>query len=84
MLQRWKSVVQINEQCCIWKNNEKIRKQNRCKTCKRQKRLFKMDIQTMLYVTTRIFDNDLVAIRKFAVGIIKMKQLVLRLKNSLD
>ena len=24
--QRWKSVVQINEQCCIWKNNGKLKK----------------------------------------------------------
>ena len=25
-LQRWKSIVQINEQCCIWKNNGKLNK----------------------------------------------------------
>ena len=26
--QRWKSVVQINEQCCVWKNDGKLEKQN--------------------------------------------------------
>ena len=36
--QRWKSFVQINEQCCIWKNNEKRKKQNRYKTFKQQKK----------------------------------------------
>ena len=34
---------------------EKQWKQNRCKTCKQQKRLFKMDIQTKLYVTQNIW-----------------------------
>ena len=35
---------------------------NQCKTCKQQIRLFKMDIQS--YTSHKIFDNDLVAIRK--------------------
>ena len=39
---RWKNVVQINEQCYIWKNNKKFNKQNQCKTSKQRKRLFKM------------------------------------------
>ena len=29
MVQRWKNVVQINEQCCIWKNNGKLQNRNR-------------------------------------------------------
>ena len=49
--QGWKSFVLINEQCCIWKNIEKRKKFNWCKACKQQRRLFKMDIQTKLYVT---------------------------------
>ena len=52
--QRWKSNVQINEQCCIWKNNGKFKKQNRCNTCKQQERLLKMSIQTKLYFTKNI------------------------------
>ena len=51
---RWKSVVQINEQCYIRKKNVKLEKQNRCKTSKQQKRLFKMYIKTKLYVAQNI------------------------------
>ena len=36
------------------KKSGKLKKQNRCKTCKQQKRLFKMDIQTNPYVTQNI------------------------------
>ena len=43
----------MNEQYCIWKNNGKQKKQNQCESCKQQK-LFKMDIQTKLYVTQNI------------------------------
>ena len=32
-----------DKQCRIWKNNGKFQKQNRCKTCKQQKRLFELD-----------------------------------------
>ena len=38
---------------CIEKQG-KHKKQNRCKTCKQQKRLSKMDIQSKLYVTQNI------------------------------
>ena len=48
------SIVKINEQCSVWKNNGKLKEQNRCKTCKQQKRLFKMDVQAKLYVTQNI------------------------------
>ena len=51
--QRWKTIVQINEQCCIWKNNGKLKKENQCKTRKQRKRLS--------YMSHKIFDNDLVA-----------------------
>ena len=44
--QRWKSVAQVNEQCCIRKGNGGLKKQNRCKICKQQNKLFKMDIRT--------------------------------------
>ena len=32
--ERWKSIVQINEQCWICKDNGKLEKLNSCKTCK--------------------------------------------------
>ena len=49
-IKRWKSVVQINEQCYIWRNNGKIEKQNRCKASKNNEiRLFKICIKTKLY-----------------------------------
>ena len=38
--QRWKSLVQINDQCYIQKNNGELKKQNQCKTSKQWKRLF--------------------------------------------
>ena len=44
-------------------NNGKLKKQNRCKTCEQQKRLYKMDIQAS-YMSRKTFDNDLVAIYK--------------------
>ena len=37
-LPRWKSVEQINEQCCIWKSKGKLKNDNWCNTCKEQKR----------------------------------------------
>ena len=52
--QRWKSIVQINEQCCIQQNNGKLEKWNRCKASKQPKRLFKMYIKTKLYVAQNI------------------------------
>ena len=42
--QRQKSIVQINEQCCIQKINGKLEKYNQSKNFKHQKRLFKMNI----------------------------------------
>ena len=45
------------------KTMENLRNLNKCKACKKQKRLFKMDFQTNPHVT-KIFDNDLVAICK--------------------
>ena len=44
----------INEQCCIWRNNGKLEKQNRCKTSKQRKRLFKMHLKKKLYVAPNI------------------------------
>ena len=44
------------------KSNGKLKKWNRCETCKQQKRLFKMDIQTKLYITQNIsqrFSRDM-------------------------
>ena len=48
----------------MWKNNGKLKKQKKCKPCKEQKWLFKMDTQTKIYVT----HNDLVAICKSKVA----------------
>ena len=45
------------------KNNGKIKKQNRCKTCKQQKRLLKWSSKPS-YVSQKIFGNDLVEISK--------------------
>ena len=61
--QKWKSVVQIIEQWCLWQNNGKLKKQNWCKNCKQQKRLFNMDIKTKLYATKNIW-QWLVAMHK--------------------
>ena len=36
------------------KNNGDLKKKYRCKTCKQQKRLFKMGIQTKLYAAQNI------------------------------
>lgn len=35
---KWKSVLKINEQCHIWKNKGKLKKQDQCKTCKQEKK----------------------------------------------
>ena len=53
--QRWKSVVQTNEQSCIQKNDVKLEKETRCKTRKQRKRLFKMYIKTKLYFVQNIW-----------------------------
>ena len=44
----------MNNGKSIQNSNGKFLKQNQCKTCKQQKRLFKMDIQTKLYVMQNI------------------------------
>ena len=53
-----KSVVQISEQGCIWKNIEKLKNRIDVKILSNKnghlKWLFKMDIQTKLYVTQNI------------------------------
>ena len=46
---------------------------NQCKTCKQQKRLFKINIQTKLYMSHEIFDNDLVTICKIKVTLMLNK-----------
>ena len=53
--QRWKSIVQINEQCCIWQNNGKREKQKWCKTYKQQKRQFKLNIKSKRHVRKNIW-----------------------------
>ena len=52
--QRWKSTVQINEQCCTWESYGILEKYNRSKTWKQQKRLFKMYMVIKLHVTQNI------------------------------
>ena len=44
-------------------NNGKLKKQNRCKTCEQQKRLYKWTSKPS-YMSRKTFDNDLVAIYK--------------------
>ena len=53
--QRWTSILQINVQCYLWKSDGKLGKQNRCETSKQRKRLFKINIQTKLYVAQNIW-----------------------------
>ena len=55
MVTKMEKHLQVNKQCCMWKNNGKLKKQRWCKACKEQKRLFKMETQTKLYVTQNIW-----------------------------
>ena len=71
---RWKSVVLINEQRFIRRNNGTREKQNRWKTRKQQEILFKIYIKTKLYVP-KIFDNNSVTIHKSKVAL-KLNKLV--------
>ena len=52
-LKGWKNFVQVNEQCCFWKDNEK--------SCKQRKRQHKVESNPN-YMTEKMFDNDLVKI----------------------
>ena len=45
------------------KNNEKLEKQNQCKTSRQRKMLLKCTLKPS-YMLHKIFDNDLVAIRR--------------------
>ena len=65
MLKRCKSVVQINEQCCIWKDDGKLRNRNRIdlKLVSNKKDYLKWTSEPS-YMSHKIFDNDLVAIRR--------------------
>ena len=58
--------MQINEQSCVWKKNRKLKEQNQCKTCKQQKYYLKWTSK-LSYMLHKIFDNELVAIRKIKV-----------------
>ena len=58
-----KNVVQINEQCRIWKKYGKLKIYNRCKTCKQQKDYLKWTSKPS-NMSHKIFHNDLVTIRK--------------------
>ena len=61
--QRWKSVVQINEQCCIWKNNGKLKNRIDVKLVSNKKDYLKWTSKPS-YMSHKIFENDLFAIRK--------------------
>ena len=61
--QRWESVVQINKQCCIWKNNGKFKNGIDVKLVSNHKDYLKWTSKPS-YMSHKIFDNDLVAIRK--------------------
>ena len=61
--QRRKSVVQINEQCCIWKNNGKLKNRIDVKLVSNKKDYLKWTSKPS-YMSHKIFENDLFAIRK--------------------
>ena len=61
--QRWKSVIQINEQCCIWKTVENVRNRIDVKLVSNKKDCIKWTSKPS-YISHKIFDNDLGAIRK--------------------
>ena len=61
--QRWKSVIQINEQCCIWKAVETVRNRIDVKRASNKKDYIKWTSKPS-YMSHKIFDNDLVAVRK--------------------
>ena len=61
--QRWESVVQINKQCCIWKNNGKFKNGIDVKLVSNHKDYLKWTSKPS-YMSHKIFDNDLVTIRK--------------------
>ena len=62
-LQRWKSIVQINEQYCLWKKMENLRKRMDTKLVSNRKDYLKWTFKQS-YMSRKIFINDLVAIHK--------------------
>ena len=65
--QRRKSVVQVNEQCCLWKNNKKFWcKRIAVKLVNNEKDNLKWTFKPS-YISHKSFDNDLVTIRKSKV-----------------
>ena len=62
-LQRWKSIVQINEQCCLCKKMENLRKRMDTKLVSNRKDYLKWTFKQS-YMSRKIFINDLVAIHK--------------------
>ena len=71
-IQRWKSIVHINEECYILQNNEKLEKKNRFKTCKQPKRLLKCTLK-LNDMLKKVFENNLVSIRKNKVTLTLFK-----------
>ena len=62
-LQRWKSIVQINEQYCLWKKMENLRKRMDTKLVSNRKDYLKWTFKQS-YMSRKIFIYDLVAIHK--------------------
>ena len=59
-----KALHKLMSNAVYGKTMENLRNRIAVKLVSNKKRLFKMDIQTKLYMSHKIFDNDLAAIRK--------------------
>ena len=70
--QRWKRLVQINEQCCIWKKMGNLRHRIDVKLVSNKKDCLKWTSKPN-FMSYKIFDNDLVAIRKSKVTLMLNK-----------
>ena len=55
--------MQINEQCCTWKNNGKLKNRIDVKLVSNKKDYLKWTSKPS-YMSHKIFENDLFAIRK--------------------
>ena len=76
--QRWKSVEQINKKCGIWKTIENLRCRIDLKFVSNKRDYLKLTSKPS-YIFQKIFDNDLVAIRKNKVKLTLNKPAYIRM-----